>query len=71
MVRIAIAINKLLDNGHKPKDIASNIEVSTPMISTWKDSENDFTPRFDKAKNMYKHYGIQIWPYSIEALEED
>ncbi len=53
----------------KPQQVADKLGVSTAMISTWKNKDNDFTPRLAIAIKIYQEYVIQVWPYDIRALE--
>lgn len=70
MVYINEAINTIVNSGVKRKDIAKELEVSPALISTWLQEGNDFTPRFGVAQKIYKVYGIQIYPYAVEALDD-
>ena len=66
---IAEFINKELEKGSEPRDIADTIGVTPGMISIWKKDENDFVPRLKIARLIREHYNVYIWPYSKEALD--
>ena len=68
MVYINEAIKQIIDAGSKRKDIATMLEVSPALISTWLQEDNDFTPRFKVAQKLFQVYGIQVYPYAVEAL---
>ena len=68
MVQINKAIHKLLDK-YKPQEIADVLGVSTAMISTWKNKDNDFCPRLGVASKIYKAYNVIVYPYDESALE--
>jgi len=68
MVYIGETIRELLLK-HKPQEIADNLGVTTALISTWKNKENDFCPRVMVAARLYKHYGVTVYPFSEEALK--
>jgi len=66
--RISEAVHTMLETD-TPIEIADKIEVSSAMVSTWRNKENDFTPRLPVAMKIYANYSIEIWPYSLEALQ--
>ena len=68
MVSINEAITKLLGN-MKPIDLANDLEVSTAMISIWKNKENDFVPRLPVAAKIYQKFDIVVYPYDVIALQ--
>ena len=70
MQTINQVIKELLDRGLSPKEIAESIGVSTAMVSVWKRKDNDFIPRLPIASNLYKAYGIVLYPYAEEALKD-
>lgn len=61
---------ELLLNDHKPAEIAEEIGVSQALVSTWKNKDNDFTPRVNVAARIYDRYEIVVFPYAEEALQE-
>lgn len=62
-------IESLLDD-HKPAEIAEALGVSTALVSTWKNKENDFTPRVLVAARIYDLYDMVVFPYAEESLIE-
>lgn len=67
MLHINVVIERLLQD-HKVKDLVDKLEVSPGMISTWKNANNDFTPRKEVAAKIQGLYGYTTWPYSSLAL---
>ncbi len=68
---MAYSINKVIKNileFDEPAEVADKLGVSTAMISTWKNKDNDFTPRLPIARKIYNEYSVEVWPYSTEAL---
>ena len=53
------------------KQIAHQLGVSTALISVWLNKDNDFCPRLDLARKIYKLYGEQTFPYALEALRDE
>ncbi len=70
MLSINEVITRLLDAGNKPKDLAINLSVSEALISTWKNKDNDFVPRLNIAKKIFSQYGMVVYPYAQEALDD-
>ena len=67
--RIGEIVTELLAT-NKPAEIANTLEVSQAMVSTWKNLDNDYTPKFAVAQRLYREYGYQVWPYDLESLNE-
>ena len=53
----------------KPQVVAENLGVTTALISTWKQKDNDFCPRVGVAAKILKHYKMVVYPYSELALK--
>ena len=68
MKTINIIINELINNGNSVKDIAEELEVSSALVSTWKNKDNDFVPRLPIATRIFKAYGYTTYPYDVRAL---
>ncbi len=66
--RISTAISNILEFD-TPAQISDKLNVSVAMVSTWKNKENDFTPRLPIAQKIYNEYQIEVWPYSLDALQ--
>lgn len=66
---ISEAVQELLDKGHTASDIADSLGVSNGLISTWKNTDNDFCPRLPVAKKIYECYGLEVYPFSTNALQ--
>ena len=66
--RINTVVSNILDFD-TPAQAAEKLKVSVAMISTWKNKDNDFTPRLPVAQNIYNEYQIEVWPYSLDALQ--
>jgi len=65
-------INAVIDNILRfdtPAQVAEKLNVSVAMVSTWKNKDNDFTPRLPVAQKIYNEYQIEVWPYSLDALQ--
>jgi len=69
MQRINQIVLDLLEN-HTPTDISWKLDVSTAMVSTWKNKTNDFVPRLPVAAKLYHAYGKVVYPYAEQALKE-
>ncbi len=69
MQTINKVITGLVANGHKPKDLATRLNVSEALISTWKNKDNDFVPRLPVAARIYKEYDRVVYPYAEDALK--
>ena len=67
MLHINDVINRLLQD-NKVAQLCEKLQVSPAMISTWKNSTNDFTPRKEIAARIQGVYGHTTWPYSSIAL---
>lgn len=50
-------------------EIKEAIGVSSSMITVWLRENSDFTPRLEIARTLYARYGYEIYPYSLEALQ--
>ena len=51
--------------------VMKDLGVSSPLISSWKSSENKRIPRFEVAVKIYGIYGLIIYPYDEEALKDN
>ncbi len=58
----------LMEHANKRKDIMEQIGVSSPLISSWKNSEKDRIPTFPAAVRIYGWYNIVVYPYDENDL---
>lgn len=62
-------VDRLLQT-RKAKELAEDLEVSTAMVSTWRNRDQDFIPRKEVAARIQGLYGYTAWPYSEIALKD-
>lgn len=61
-------INKRIDNGDKPVDIADELHISQSMVTVYK-RDYSYKASLDVAKRVFELEGIALHPFSSESLQ--
>ncbi len=57
-------------NGHERKEVMKALDVSSPLISSWKNAPKTRIPIFPIATRIYGIYNIVVYPYSESDLRD-
>ena len=66
---ISEAIEIIL-NSNSRDVVMKDLEVSSPLISSWKNSTKDRIPHFKIAVRVYGIYDIVVYPYNESDLRD-
>ena len=66
---ISEAITIILDNNSRPI-VMKDLDVSSPLISSWKNSPTDRIPHFKVAVKIFGIYDVVVYPYSESDLRD-
>lgn len=66
-IRVKDFILDMLIKGETQSSLAVKLGVSQAMIATYK--TNSFKPSLGVARNAYDNFGLVLYPYSEEAVQ--
>ena len=61
---------KIILEGHDRKEVMESLDISSPLISSWKASDKGRIPAFKLATRIYSVYNIVVYPYNESDLRD-